>query len=39
MNNMKLIHTEIVQSHLQTRTHNQVINDTPPKINAQEDTT
>ena len=36
--NMKLIHTEIVQSHLQTRTNNKVINDTPPKINAQEQT-
>ena len=37
-NNMKFKHTEIVQSHLQTRTNNKVINDAPPKINAQEQT-
>ena len=34
--NMKLVHTAIVQSHLQTRTNNKVIKDTAPKINAQE---
>ena len=34
-NNMKLVHTEIVQSHLQTWTKNKVINDILPKINAQ----
>ena len=37
-NNTKLIHTEIVQSYLQTRTNNKVINDTLPKINVQEQT-
>ena len=37
-NNLKRIHTAIVQSHLQTRTNNKVINDIPPKINAQEQT-
>ena len=37
-NNLKVIHTAIVQSHLQTRTNNAVLNDTPPKINAQEQT-
>ena len=36
--NMKCILTETVQSHLQTRTNNKVINDIPPKINAQEQT-
>ena len=35
---MKLVHTEIVQSHLQTRTSNKVIYDILPKINAQEQT-
>ena len=37
-NDMKRKHTEIVQSRLQTRTNNTVINGTSPKINAQEQT-
>ena len=37
-NNIKRIHTAIAQSHLQTRTNNKVISDTPPKINAHEQT-
>ena len=36
--NKKLIHTSIVQTYLNTRTNNKILNDIPPKINPEEKT-
>jgi hypothetical protein len=36
--NKKLIHTSIVQTYLNTRTNNKILNDIPPKINPEEET-
>jgi hypothetical protein len=35
--NKKLIHTSVVQSYLNTRTKNKILNDIPPKINPEEE--